>query len=211
MPGEAGDASDAIAGDGTFIKKGTYIRLDAVADVTGGCQLRAWSYWPKQCVTYRSELRSVSKVSAVETPPGLLSSIYSIFPITPSGSIDNQRQHLDTQAAGTTTGPVTNLMSELGTWKYQSQAVVYVTNCNLLPDRSELQERHLNVSNCAPMWWRLGGGPGGSMRNPHFAPGEWTVYLDPVIGSLLSNPATNAGNDWGAKATGSGVSFRTVG
>ena len=201
--------SDPIVSDGTFIKNGTPMTLHAVADATGMCTLRSWSYWPIMCVAYGEQLRAVAKVSVVEAPPTLVQAIHSIYPVTSTGYLDYTRQHMNTRDTGTTfPGPLRySSFAELGEWRWQVQSIIHVTNCNLLPDRSELIERRINISNCLPKWWNVNYPPDGPVVTPHVPPTVISVYVG-MPG--LIQPTSDAIDDWNPRVAGTGTQYERV-
>lgn len=126
--------------DGTFVRKDQTIQMDARASLTGACDHYYWD------VFWRTEMRYINIVRIFKYPPVGASSNTFIEAAL-------QRQEIDTEVAGTSSGPRYTSLGVVGPHRLTFQTVAHSTLCNILTD-GEIAERTLNAVECLPKWNR---------------------------------------------------------
>ncbi len=198
----AGNAiADKSVPDGGFVKNFTTLRADASSTLTGACD---WYY--SDGTFYRTELRNIVGVQIYQYPPTLLTSGQTIYPYTPTQSIDSR-------ISGTTSGSVSAGHSELGSYRYTFKTNVYSTNCGITPTASGIIERRVNVVACTVSWFLRTTPPVGATF--HLPAQEIKVYIPATMSILYGTPenpgpADRALADWNVALAGTGVTFKMV-
>jgi hypothetical protein len=154
------------------------------------------------------QLRTVNHVNIVVDPPTFLTTTHWVWALKPDGFTEF-RQHLNTEDAGTTTGPINVLASiDVGAWLFRFQSMINTTNCNLLPNVSELHEHKVYVTNCRPEWWNIGVAP--NQKTPHVPSRSVRIYLNPYLWDSLATAATDAATSWNENLAEIAVRFTVV-
>jgi hypothetical protein len=176
--------------DGGYIRSDTPLTAHTTADTSGKCLWGVWTYPPGACAfTDYNDVRSVNHVNIQEEPPGLIPSIFWVFPA------DRRSQHLNTQVPGTTTGPLvrSSFSTPGGTWTYKFASIVNKTLCNIEPGESEVTQRQVEVVGCLPNF---------AYNDRPEVNGVEHIPLDAKItfsvpDGPLANAVSNAMSNWG--------------
>jgi len=190
--GKGVEIADHTLPDGGFIQQYSSLRTDTSASITGFCDGYIWGdYW-------RTEERDISSVSLRAYPPTLLPTHQPVYPNT-------YTQSMDTRIDGTTSGPVTGVISERGVYRFTFLTHALSTSCNIPTDSAEV-EKTLNAVACSPRWWIVGTSP---EKTVHAPTTSISVYIPSTMSELFDS-ADQAITDWNTAMSNTGVSLARV-
>lgn len=172
--------------NGTYMKAGVHVQLDSRTTAYGSCTNQAFD-----CTFIKLEQRDVNHNDTtrdflVDGYGTQSSARYSpVWPVVGTGL-----HEFDSRAPDTTAAP-TDTLSNVGTYTFNFQGVINLTNCYMYPHYTPLKSVTVNVVKCLPKFWI---GNGYIERVPS---GSVTVYIPPELqGTPLDLSAGHAKDAW---------------
>jgi hypothetical protein len=176
--------------NGAWVRQSTSntLKQGAGVTVTGQCAVRGCS--GSNCVTYFTQTRDLNTVPLSYYDPNL--NPPGNFPLTWYGTTPPSRQSIDSDASGTTNGPLGRKPNIEGLWTFRYWALTTTTNCFIQPTTSPETTIDINVEVCKPEW-NIYGSP---TKLAHPPPGSPITIVVPGGMSDIIPALTSAAGYW---------------